>query len=59
MAGSRAAALRVLSGSIQAEALTMTYADLFFILAAGIMCVIPLVLFLRPLPSNAPSVAAH
>jgi DHA2 family multidrug resistance protein len=37
----------------------MTYADLFWILAVGIVAVTPLVLFLRPLPKNVKPVAAH
>jgi len=51
-------ALRTLGGTIQLEALTMTYIDLFWILSVGIGCVIPLVLFLRPLNTSAP-VAGH
>lgn len=42
-------ALRSLSGTLQKEALTMTYVDLFWLLSVSICCVIPLVLFLRPL----------
>jgi len=51
-------ALRTLGGTIQLQALTMTYVDLFWILSVGIGCVIPLVLFLRPLNTSAP-VAGH
>lgn len=51
-------ALRTLGGTIQLQALTMTYVDLFWILSVGIGCVIPLVLFLRPLNTGAP-VAGH
>jgi DHA2 family multidrug resistance protein len=51
-------ALRSLAGTIQRQALTMTYIDLFWILAVFIGCVIPLVLFLRPLHANAP-IAGH
>jgi DHA2 family multidrug resistance protein len=40
------------------QALTMTYIDLFWILSVGIVSVIPLVLFLRPLAKGAP-LAAH
>jgi MFS transporter, DHA2 family, multidrug resistance protein len=47
-------ALRSLEGTIQIQALAMTYVDLFWILSVGIGCVIPLVLFLRPLNRNAP-----
>ena len=51
-------ALRSLAGTIQRQALTMTYIDLFWILAVFIGCVIPLVLFLRPLHAAAP-IAGH
>lgn len=51
-------AFRSLAGTIQIEALTMTYIDLFWILAVAIACVIPLVIFLRPLNKNAP-LATH
>jgi DHA2 family multidrug resistance protein len=57
--GSQAAAYRSLGGMIEAQALTMTYIDLFWILSVGIMLVMPLVLFLRPLPKNVAPVAAH
>jgi DHA2 family multidrug resistance protein len=49
MLGSQSAALRALNGTIQTQALTMTYIDLFWILTVGILCVSPLILFLRPL----------
>ena len=39
-------------GTIQREALVMTYNDLFWLLSVGICCVVPLVLFLRPLPQG-------
>jgi DHA2 family multidrug resistance protein len=48
-----------LGATIQAQALTMTYADLFWLLGVAILCVTPLVLFLRPLPTNAAPVASH
>lgn len=51
-------ALRSLAATIRQEALTMTYIDLFWILAVFIACVIPLVLFLRPLNTGAP-IAGH
>lgn len=50
--GSRDAAMRTLSGQIGEQALVMTYGDLFWALAVGILCVLPLVLFLRPLPKG-------
>lgn len=48
-------ALRSLDGTIQIQALTMTYTDLFWILSVAIACVLPLVLFLRPLNTKAPA----
>ncbi|WP_443026526.1 MDR family MFS transporter [Sphingomonas sp. IC-56] len=54
----QAAALRNIGGMISREALVMTYNDMFWLLAVGILCVTPLVLFLRPLPSGGP-VAMH
>ena len=57
--GTSEAAIRALGNTIQQQALTMTYADLFFLLTVGILCVMPLVLFLRPLPKNAAMAAAH
>ncbi|HET8613307.1 MAG TPA: MFS transporter, partial [Sphingomonas sp.] len=52
MLGGMAAAFRNLGGLIQQQALTMTYADLFWYLTVGTVIVTPLVLFLRPLPST-------
>ena len=46
------AAIRSLGGTIQREALVMTVNDLFFILAAFIVAILPLVLLLRPLPKG-------
>ena len=57
--GGTEAAYRSLEGSIQIQALTMTYADLFWILTVGIILVSPLVLFLRPLPKYGKMVMAH
>ncbi len=57
--GSAEAAMRSLSGTIQREALVMTYNDLFWILAMTILAVMPLVLFLRPLPKGGKPVAMH
>ncbi|MFB9051094.1 DHA2 family efflux MFS transporter permease subunit [Sphingobium indicum] len=56
--GGQDAALRSLSGTIQREALVMTYNDIFTMLAVGIIAVLPLVLFLRPLPKGQ-AVAMH
>ncbi len=59
MLGGQATALKSLGATIQVQALTMTYADLFWMLGVGIVAITPLVLFLRPLPQNAPPVSAH
>ena len=48
-----------LESIIQTQALTMTYIDLFWIMSVAIACVIPLVLFLRPLNRNAPMASGH
>jgi DHA2 family multidrug resistance protein len=56
--GGLGGALRGIEGTIGMQALTMTYIDLFWILSVGIVSVIPLVLFLRPLAKGAP-LAAH
>lgn len=48
--GSEATALRVLAGQIQKQALVMTYNDIFWVLGLGTLLVLPLVMFLRPLP---------
>lgn len=52
-------ALRTIEATIQSQALTMTYADMFWIMSVGIIFVIPLAFFLRPLPKNAPLAAGH
>ena len=57
--GGMDAAYRNLGDIIQIQALTMTYADLFWLLSVGILCVSPLILFLRPLPKNAKPVTSH
>ena len=57
--GSNATAFQALGASIQLQALTMTYADLFWLLGIGILAVTPLVFFLRPLPTSAPPAMAH
>lgn len=56
--GGPAAALRSLAGTIERDALVMTYNDIFWLLAMGILIVLPLVLFLRPLPKGQ-SVSMH
>lgn len=57
--GGSDAAYQSLGGIIQTQAVTMTYADLFWLLTIGIVCVTPLVLFLRPLPKNQPMTMGH
>lgn len=57
--GSQAAALLSMEQSIQVQALTMAYADLFWLLTVAILLVTPLVVFLRPLPRHAGPVAGH
>jgi DHA2 family multidrug resistance protein len=57
--GGQDAAFQSLSGTIQVQALTLTYIDLFWILAVGIAITIPLVFFLRPLPKDAKPVMGH
>jgi DHA2 family multidrug resistance protein len=59
MLGSPEAALRMIGGMIQRQALVMTFNDMFWLLAVGIAAVTPLVLFLRPLPQRAPPLAVH
>lgn len=57
--GSPDAALRTVAQTIQRDALVMTYNDLFWLLAVGILFVMPLVLFLRPLPKDVSLAAGH
>lgn len=56
--GSQDAAMRTIGNTIQQQALVMTFNDIFWILGVGILCVLPLVLFLRPLPKGQ-AVAMH
>ena len=50
--------LRMLSITLQREALVMTYNDMFWLLVVGIVVISPLVLFLKPLP-HGPVAMAH
>ena len=59
MIGDPQAALRMIGQQIQGQALVMTYNDIFFAMSMVTVCVLPLVLFLRPLPSNASMGAMH
>ncbi|WP_159978996.1 MULTISPECIES: MDR family MFS transporter [unclassified Novosphingobium] len=57
--GSPDAGIRLLGQQIQGQALVMTYNDIFFVMSMVTICVIPLVLFLRPLPRNASMAGMH
>jgi DHA2 family multidrug resistance protein len=57
--GSAEAAVRAIGGTIAREALVMTYNDMFWLLAVGILCVTPLVFLLRPLPKDVSMAPAH
>jgi len=57
--GGQDSALRMIEQTIQAQALVMTFTDLFWMLIIGILIATPFVIFLRPLPQHAAPVAAH
>jgi MFS transporter, DHA2 family, multidrug resistance protein len=57
--GGQPAALRLIGQQIQGQALVMTYNDIFWIMGVGTLAVLPLVLFLRPLPKDAAPAAVH
>lgn len=57
--GGQDAAIRMLGATIQVQALTMTYIDLFWILSVGIVAITPLAFFLRPLQKSASPMLAH
>lgn len=52
-------ALRVVGQQIQGQALVMTYNDIFWIMGVGTLAVLPLVLFLKPLPKDAEPAMVH
>jgi len=52
-------ALRVIGQQIQGQALVMTYSDIFFAMTLLTLCVLPLVMFLRPLPRSAKAAVMH
>jgi DHA2 family multidrug resistance protein len=52
-------AIATLEQSIQAQALVMTFNDIFRIMGLGTLVVLPLVLFLRPFPKDAPVAPVH
>jgi len=57
--GGMPTALRLIGQQIQGQALVMTYNDIFWIMGAGTLVVLPLILFLRPLPKDAGPAAVH
>lgn len=57
--GSTPAALGMIAQQVQAQALVMAYNDIFWIMGVGTLIVLPLVLFLRPLPKDAAPAAMH
>ncbi|MCJ1962933.1 MDR family MFS transporter [Novosphingobium mangrovi (ex Hu et al. 2023)] len=59
MLGSPEAGLRVLGQTIQGQALTMTYNDIFFAMSVVTVLVFPLVFLLKPLPKDASAGAMH
>jgi DHA2 family multidrug resistance protein len=59
MLGGAQQSIQALGGTLQKQALTMTYIDLFWLLSVSICCVLPLVLFLRPLNTDGPPQAGH
>ena len=58
-AGGTTAAARSLEGQVQGFATVMTYNDIFGLMGVGTLVVVPLVLFLRPLPKDAAPAAVH
>lgn len=57
--GSAPAAIGMIAQQVQAQALVIAYNDIFWIMAVGTLIVLPLVLFLRPLPKDAAPAAMH
>jgi DHA2 family multidrug resistance protein len=57
--GGTPAALRVLGNEIFRQAMVMTYDDLFWLLAVSTAVVIPLTIFLKPLPQAVTRPAMH
>ena len=57
--GGTPTAMRLIGQQIQGQALVMTYNDIFWIMGMGTLVVLPLVLFLRPLPKDAAPAAMH
>ncbi len=57
--GGTPTAMRLIGQQVQGQALVMTYNDIFWIMGMGTLIVLPLVLFLRPLPKDAAPAAMH
>jgi DHA2 family multidrug resistance protein len=57
--GNADAGIRVLGQTIQGQALVMTYNDIFFVMSLVTVMVMPLILFLRPLPRSAAVAGLH
>jgi DHA2 family multidrug resistance protein len=51
--------IALLAQQIGREALVMTYNDIFWIMGVGTFAVLPLVLFLKPLPKRAGPAMVH
>jgi len=52
-------AIASIEQQIQGQALVMTFNDIFWIMGTGTLIVLPLILFLRPLPKDAAPAAVH
>ncbi len=57
--GDAHAALRAVSQQVQTQALVMTYNDIFWVMGVATGLLLPLVMFLRPLPTDAQRAAMH
>ncbi len=57
--GSPSVAYRLMAQQVQTQALVMTFNDIFFIMACVTGVVLPLVLFLKPLPQRPDPVMVH
>ncbi len=57
--GGTPTAMRLIGQQVRGQALVMTYNDIFWIMGMGTLIVLPLVLFLRPLPKDAAPAAMH
>ncbi|MCJ2182897.1 multidrug efflux MFS transporter [Novosphingobium sp. 1949] len=59
LTGNPAMAFKLIAQVIQAQALVMTYNDLFWIMGIGTLAALPLVLFLKPLPKSGVAAVMH